>query len=96
MGDATFRHVDSGGETMIFSLFERVVLTEDLLVEGLKAGDVGVIVEHYLAQEGVPEGYEVEFFSASGDTIAVVSVPANSLRKATARDMLSVRELVQV
>lgn len=81
---------------MTFSLFERVVLTEDLPAEGLKAGDVGVIVEHYSAREGVPEGYELEFFSASGDTVAVVSVPASSVRKATERDVLSVRELARV
>jgi hypothetical protein len=81
---------------MTFSLFERVVLTEDLPAEGLKSGDVGVIVEHYPARESVPEGYELEFFSASGDTVAVVSVPAASVRKATERDVLSVRELVSV
>jgi hypothetical protein len=81
---------------MTFSLFERVVLTEDLPMEGLKVGDVGVIVEHYPAREGLPEGFELEFFSASGDTIAVVSVPASNIRKATERDMLSVRELALV
>lgn len=80
---------------MTFSLFERVVLTEDLPAEGLKAGDVGVIVEHYPAREDVPEGYELEFFSASGETIAVASVPASNIRKATEREVLSVRELAR-
>ena len=32
---------------MTFSLFERVVLTRDVPAEGLRAGDIGVIVEHY-------------------------------------------------
>jgi hypothetical protein len=80
---------------MKLALFERVVLIEDLPAEGLKAGDVGVVVEHYPAREDVPEGYELEFFSASGQTIAVASVPASRVRKATERDVLSVRELVR-
>lgn len=80
---------------MSFSLFERVVLSEDLPTDGLKAGDVGVVVEHYPPGPGVPEGYEIEIFSASGDTIAVVSVPATGVRRATDREVLSVRELAR-
>ena len=80
---------------MTFSLFERVVLTRDLPTAGLRAGDVGVIVEHHSQAHGLPEGFEIEVFSASGDTIAVVSVPATGVRKATERDVLSVRELAQ-
>ncbi len=78
---------------MRLALFERAVLTEDLPQESLKAGDVGVVVEYYPAREGVSEGYELEFFSANGKTIAVVSVPAKSVRQATEREVLSVREL---
>jgi hypothetical protein len=37
---------------MKFSLFERVVLCEDLDDSGFKSGDVGLIVEHYPAFEG--------------------------------------------
>ena len=51
--------------------------------EGLRAGDVGVIVEHYPACADVPDGYELEVFAASGQTIAVVSVPASAVREAT-------------
>lgn len=74
--------------------FQRAVLLEDLPEHGLRAGDVGVIVEHYPAREDTPEGYELEVFSAAGQTIAVVSVPATGVRKATAHDVLSARELV--
>ncbi|MBI4602966.1 MAG: DUF4926 domain-containing protein [Planctomycetes bacterium] len=80
---------------MRFVLFERAVLTQDLPEEGLKAGDVGVVVEHYLARQGVPEGYELELFSASGKTIAVVSVPASGLRQAREAEVLSVRALAR-
>jgi hypothetical protein len=63
--------------------------------EGLRAGDVGVIVERYPARADVPEGYELEVFAANGQTIAVVSVPVSAVREATEREVLSVRELAQ-
>ena len=65
---------------MKFKLFTRVILTENMPDEQLFAGDMGTIVEHYPPTKKHPEGYEVEFFAANGDTIAVVSVPAKSLR----------------
>lgn len=77
----------------MLALFERVVLTGDLPGEGLKAGDVGVVVEHHPATPQVPEGYELEVFAASGKTLAVVSVPSTFVRRATERDVLTVREL---
>ncbi|MCI0694249.1 DUF4926 domain-containing protein [candidate division KSB1 bacterium] len=79
---------------MTFPLFSRVILIEDLPEENLLAGDMGTIVECHPATDDYPEGYEVEFFSADGETLAVVSVPATALRAATRKDMLHVRELV--
>lgn len=78
---------------MTHALFSRVVLTRDLPEEGLRAGDVGVVVEHYPAQASTPEGYELEVFSATGETLAVVSVPVSSVREASSREVLSAREL---
>jgi len=78
---------------MNVSLFERVVLLRDLPEEGLRAGDVGTIVERHPATGDAPEGYEVEFFAANGGTVAVASVPTDAVRPATERDLLSVRVL---
>ena len=36
-------------------------------------------------------GYSVEFFDMTGQTVAVVTVPASSLREPTPRDVPSVR-----
>jgi hypothetical protein len=80
---------------MTFAPFQRVVLTRDLPDEGLRTGDVGVVVEHYPAQAGVPEGYELEFFAAGGQTVAVVSVPATAIREAGSHEVLSARELAR-
>jgi hypothetical protein len=73
--------------------FRRVVLTRDLPEHGLRAGDVGVVVEHYPATAENSEGYELEFVSATGQTLAVVSVAAAGVREANPNEVLSVREV---
>jgi hypothetical protein len=55
---------------------DRVILTEDLLEYKLKAGDIGTVV--LLHQGG--EGYEVEFATLDGETLAVTSVFASQVR----------------
>lgn len=80
---------------MTLALYQRVVLTQDLPKEGLRAGDVGVIIEHYPGRADVPEGYELEVFAANGQTVAVVSVPASAVREATEHEVLSVRDMAR-
>jgi len=46
-----------------------VVLTEDLDAHGLKAGDIGTVVLVHPAG-----GYEVEFMTLDGETLAVASL----------------------
>lgn len=67
--------------------FERVVLTRDVPEEGLVAGDVGTVVHVY----GGGEGYEVEFLTPSGRTIAVATLEADDVREAGEREVLHVR-----
>ena len=67
-------------------------MTNDLPDERLRAGDVGVVVEHSAARDDVPEGYEVECFAATGETVAVVSVVGVNVCPMTGREVLSVRE----
>ena len=66
-----------------------VVLTEDVPEEGLTAGDVGTVV--HIHNNG--EGYEVEFMTLTGRTIAVASLFAKQARAVTARDITHTREL---
>jgi hypothetical protein len=66
-----------------------VVLTEDMTDEGLTAGDAGTVVHVHPAKAG----YEVEFMTLSGRTIAVVTVMARQVRAVTSRDLVHVREL---
>ncbi len=68
---------------------ESVVLTEDLPEHGLQRGDIGTIV--LVHKNGV--GYEVEFVTLDGETIAVVSVLASQVRPIGQREIAHVRTL---
>lgn len=67
--------------------FERVVLTRDLPEEKLVAGDAGTVVHIYKAGKG----YEVEFFSLSGRTLAVSTVMAEDVRPVGDEDITHAR-----
>ena len=75
---------------MVFQLFQDVILTADIPKYDLCAGDVGTVVEHHVAA-GKDEGYSVEFFDMTGQTVAVVTLPGSDLRKPTSSDRPSVR-----
>ena len=75
---------------MPFEPFSDVILTVGLPDEDLKAGDVGTVVERHVVP-GMEEGYSVEFFDMSGETVAVVTVPASQLRCPTRADRPAVR-----
>jgi hypothetical protein len=64
-----------------------VVLKRDLPTERLAAGDVGTVV--LVHQQG--EGYEVEFTTLSGDTVAVVTLDASDVRPVAAREIVHAR-----
>jgi hypothetical protein len=53
-----------------------IVLTCDLPDHGLAAGDIGTVVLVY--DEG--KGYEVEFMTLDGDTVAVATLRAEQVR----------------
>jgi hypothetical protein len=68
---------------------DRVVLTEDVPREGLKAGDVGTIVHIHTGGEA----YEVEFICLDGQTVAVVTLKANQVRSIKTGEIAHAREL---
>jgi hypothetical protein len=77
---------------MSFELFSDVILTADLPQEDLKAGDVGTVVERHVVP-GLEDGYSVEFFDMTGQTVAVVTVNANLLRVPTPADRPAARAM---
>ena len=77
---------------MPFELYFDVILTKDLPEEQLKAGDLGTVVERHTAP-GQEDGYSVEFFDMTGDTVAIVTLPASLLRSPTHADRPAVRAM---
>ena len=75
---------------MKFKLFDSVVLTRDLPEHGLHDGDLGAVV--YIHE---PDALEVEFFNASGETQAVISVHDSDLRPAEQNDLESMRRILR-
>jgi len=68
---------------------DTVVLTHDVATHGLKAGDVGAVV-HASAADDV---FEVEFVSADGTTVAVLTLSRLDIRPIGAGEILNARSL---
>lgn len=73
---------------MKHKLLDCVVLVKDLPKFGLRAGDLGAIVAIY-----EPDGLEVEFVKASGETQAVLTLTDTDVRPIKADDIVTVRPL---
>ena len=67
---------------------DTVVLAHDLPAHGLRAGDLGAVVEIY-----PPDGLEVEFVTASGRTGALVTLHISDVRRVADNDLVAVRTL---
>ena len=78
---------------MAFELYRDVILTRDIAEYGLRAGDVGTLVERHVVPGVTEEGFSVELFDMTGNTVAVVTVPASALRLPTPADRPAVRAL---
>lgn len=77
---------------MPFDMCGDVVLTRDVPEHGVRAGDIGTVVERHVVPGVSEEGYSVEFFDMAGNTVAVAALPASALRQPTAADRPAVRQ----
>jgi hypothetical protein len=73
---------------MKYKLLATVVLNRDLPQHGLRACDLGAVVEVY-----EPDGLEVEFVTASGKTQALVTLNVNDVRPVQENDLVAVRSV---
>lgn len=71
---------------------ETVVLTHDIYEHGLKQGDIGAVVHCYKAGSA----FEVEFVTAEGRTIVLLTLNQKDIRPIGGREVLHVRELDQM
>lgn len=65
-----------------------VVLTHDFEEYSLKSGDVGTVVHTYEDKKG----FEVEFVTAEGKTIAVLTLTTKDIRPFDDAEILHVRD----
>lgn len=70
---------------------QRVILTNELTTEDLKTGDVGTVIHVHRGGEV----FEVEFLTFHGETTAIATVGASSIRPVTQRDMTHARLIKQ-
>ncbi len=76
---------------MEFERLECVVLIRDILEYGLRAGDLGTVVEVY------PEGgLEVEFVTGAGMTQALLTLSEKDVRKIDSHDLLTARRVAEI
>jgi hypothetical protein len=68
---------------------EDVILTCDLSEQGLARGDIGTVV--LIHEKG--KGYEVEFTTLDGETIAIVTLSADQVRPSKPKEIAHVRDL---
>jgi hypothetical protein len=78
---------------MAFELYNDVILTRDVPEEGLRAGDVGTVVDRHVVPGVAEEGYSLEFFDMTGNTVGVATLPATALRMPTPADRPAARAL---
>ncbi len=69
-----------------------VVLLHDDDVHGLKSGDIGTAVHCY--KDG--KGFEVEFVTAEGKTVAVLTLTDAEIRPFEQSEILHVRDLTSL
>ena len=78
---------------MPFDMYSDVILARDVAERGLRTGDVGTVVDRHAVSGLSEEGYSVEFFDMTGNTMTVATLPASALRLPTPDDRPTVRAL---
>ncbi len=76
--------------------FDRVVLTGDIPSKKLMKGDIGTVVMIHPKVKLVSSpntGFEVEFFTLDGNTLAVETLLPNQIRPVKTNEVAHVREV---
>ncbi len=71
---------------------DTIVLSHDIKDYDLQAGDIGAVVHCY--NDG--KAFEVEFVTAGGETVALLTLTEADIRPVRQKEILHVRELAIV
>ena len=78
---------------MKYELYTRVGLATDLPEHRLRRGDVATLVEFHPGRPDQEPGYSLEVFTATGETVTVITVRESQIEPLTSGEVLSVRPL---
>lgn len=78
---------------MKYELYTRVALATDLPEHHLRRGDVATVVEFHAGRPNQQPGYSLEVFTATGETVAVLTLSESQIEPLTADKVLTVRPL---
>ncbi len=78
---------------MKYELYTRVALAADLPEHHLRCGDVATLVEFHAGRPNQEPGYTLEVFTATGETVTVVTVRESQIEPLTSGEVFSVRPL---
>ncbi len=76
-------------EQEVIRELESIVITRNIPEHGLRRGDIGAVVHCY--KDGV--AFEVEFVTAKGDTVAVITLESKDVRPMYPNEILHAREI---
>ena len=78
---------------MKYELYSRVALATDLPEHRLRRGDVATLVEFHPGRPDQEPGYSLEVFTATGETVTVVTVRESQVEALNSGEVLAVRSL---
>jgi hypothetical protein len=78
---------------MKLELFQEVVINRDFPADNLAKGDIAILNDYVIDQSG-QEGCVLEIYTAAGNFVGVVTLPAESIEPLQESDRLSVRKLI--
>lgn len=76
----------------LFKELETIVLKYDIKKHGLRKGDMGAVVNVYDGGKAA----EVEFVTATGKTVALVTLTSSDIREIKQNDVLHVRGFASI
>lgn len=80
---------------MKLELYQYVVLCRDIPEHNLKRGDVAMLIDYVTHPENGEDGYILEVFNATGDSMAVFTVPVSAVEIPPSNAVLAIRSLVE-
>lgn len=80
---------------MTIDLYQEVALTRDFPEDGLKAGDVAMLIDFVSHPSNGEDGCVLEVFNAIGESFAVVAVPVSAVEVLRPDEILTVRTLAK-